>query len=378
MKTRLTDIFIHSVKPPEKGQAEYFDSLLSGFGVRVSQGGAKTFFVMVQRKRTTIGRYPLVPLADARNRARTMLLDVALRRTPSIPYDEAVTRYIDHRSRELRKPTIDQYRRLLTLRFPYGSTLLSDISTNDIANSLDAIEGQTERSHSYTVLKVFFNWAIQRDYCQSNPLIRIKKPRMPDAKERVLSDEELLPLWLATENDMATAFLTAYHYNPYHQLIRFLLLTGQRANQAAFLQEEWIDWDAMTITFPRQIMKGKREHVIPILPRTAAVLRGCKPRNGYVFSQLSPRGAPFTAWSSQKKILDAKLTIPHWTIHDLRRTWSTIAARCDVPPHIISRVLAHVQPEGKVAAIYNRYKYHDQMKDALGRVEEHIFTTLAP
>jgi integrase len=376
MKARLTDVFISTVKPPEKGQADYFDNLLSGFGVRVSQGGTKTFFVMVQRKRTTIGRYPLVPLSDARNRARTLLLNQALRRSPSIPYDEAVKRYIEQRSRELRKPTVAQYQRLLTLRFPYGSTLLSDIDTHEITGALDRIEGQTERSHSYTVLKVFFNWAIQRDYCQSNPLVRIKKPRMPDAKERVLSDDEIQLFWSATEQVHLSPFQDVLHHNPYYSLLRFLLLTGQRANQAAHLHESWVR-DG-TIVFPREIMKAKREHTIPLLPRAEAILNGCKPKNGYFFSQVSSWGAPFTAWSSQKKILDTRLTIPHWTVHDLRRTWSTIAARCDVPPHIIERVLAHVQPEGKVAAIYNRYKYHDQMRDALGRVEEHILTVLAP
>ena len=64
------------------------------------------------------------------------------------------------------------------------------------------------------------------------------------------------------------------------------------------------------------------------------------------------------------------INIDPWTLHDLRRTWSTNAARLDIPPHITERVLSHVAPEGKVAAIYNRYRYEDEMRAAMKKIAD--------
>ena len=70
---QLTDVSVRALKPPTKGQRLYRDKTLRGFGVRVSQGGTKTFVVVYgfNRQFTTIGRYPTVSLKDARIEACT-------------------------------------------------------------------------------------------------------------------------------------------------------------------------------------------------------------------------------------------------------------------------------------------------------------------
>ncbi|WP_461459190.1 Arm DNA-binding domain-containing protein, partial [Parasphingorhabdus sp.] len=64
----LTDLQIRRLKVPEKGQKTYYDPGLPGFGVRVSQGGSKTFVVVYgkDRRRRSLGRYPELSLSDAR------------------------------------------------------------------------------------------------------------------------------------------------------------------------------------------------------------------------------------------------------------------------------------------------------------------------
>ncbi len=72
---KLTDLTIRSFPTPEKGSVIHLDSGFKGFGVRVSQGGAKAFVLTYgkARKRITVGRYPIITLAQAREIARKHL-----------------------------------------------------------------------------------------------------------------------------------------------------------------------------------------------------------------------------------------------------------------------------------------------------------------
>src|SRR5829696_2790213 len=76
-KLRLTAAAINRFRPPEAGQIEYFDAHLPAFGLRVSYSGTKAWFVTtrVDRKltRITLGRYPTLSLAEAREKAREVV-----------------------------------------------------------------------------------------------------------------------------------------------------------------------------------------------------------------------------------------------------------------------------------------------------------------
>ena len=64
----ITDMQIRALPPPAKGQKIYLDDGLDGFGIRVSPGGTKTFVITfgADRRRITIGRWPVLPLAKPR------------------------------------------------------------------------------------------------------------------------------------------------------------------------------------------------------------------------------------------------------------------------------------------------------------------------
>ena len=74
-KTKLTDLSIRALKPPEKGNSVAWDEAIPGFGVRVSQGGTKSFFLMYgkERARHQIGRVGVISLSEAREAARKFL-----------------------------------------------------------------------------------------------------------------------------------------------------------------------------------------------------------------------------------------------------------------------------------------------------------------
>src|SRR3989304_2531535 len=81
----------------------------------------------------------------------------------------------------------------------------------------------------------------------------------------------------------------------------------------------------------------------------------------------------FCGWSKSKTAFDRACGIEHWTLHDLRRTFSTIQARIGTPPHITERILNHqVGTLTAIAKIYNRYSYLDEMREAMFKYEQEL------
>ena len=69
---------IDSLRAPDRGQVDYWDTGLPGFGIRVSQGGRKSWVVMYRvgrrKRRLTLGSYPPMTLAEARKDAKAALV----------------------------------------------------------------------------------------------------------------------------------------------------------------------------------------------------------------------------------------------------------------------------------------------------------------
>src|SRR5438309_112235 len=64
---KLNDVVVRTLLPRTKGQKTYYDDVLPNFGMRVSQGGTRTFIVRHGHERhlITLGRYPLISTAAA-------------------------------------------------------------------------------------------------------------------------------------------------------------------------------------------------------------------------------------------------------------------------------------------------------------------------
>ena len=217
----LTDIAIRRLSAPAKGTMTYWDSNTKGLGLRVSQGGAKTFIVLIgSGKRHKIGRYPNVTLQAARVAAKRTLGEVALGQylPKSIAFDDAKTLFLAATERRVRPRTAADYRRLLNRHFTFGRKQLGDITTQDIANRIDRIkDAPSEAHHALVAIKVFFRWLYRRGHVQEDPTGRIQAAVRPTARERVLSDTELGQV-------MKAAAAMPY---PFGFIVMLLILTGQ-------------------------------------------------------------------------------------------------------------------------------------------------------
>jgi hypothetical protein len=89
-KMKLTDAAVSRLKPPTNGQKDHWDALTPGFGVRISHGGTRTWLVQARvlkngdwkQTRITLGRYPAMTLAEAREEARGVQKDAQAGKDP--------------------------------------------------------------------------------------------------------------------------------------------------------------------------------------------------------------------------------------------------------------------------------------------------------
>jgi hypothetical protein len=137
---RLTDLSIKTLKAPEKGAIIYPDTVLTGFGVRVSEGGTKSFVLThgKLRKRETIGRVGVLTRQEARAEAKRRLAEYTLGKTVAraVPWNTAVTTYLEEVRKSRRERTHADYKRFLGKYFRFGELAVSEVTPSDIQTRL--------------------------------------------------------------------------------------------------------------------------------------------------------------------------------------------------------------------------------------------------
>lgn len=375
-KTNLTDLVVRNLPAPAAGQETYWDRSLPGFGCRVSQGGQKTFVVMYgpreARRRKVVGKYPLQTLKEARERARKVQAEITLgvsadlvKGTGSVSFEEARDQFLKVTGQSARARTVADYTRLLNRHFPFGRRQITDITKRDLELRLAKLDGvPSERKHAETVIRIFFNWAYRDELVDQNPTDRLPRIRKSPSRERVLSEVELCEvLYKARE----------YPW-PFGPIVQLCVLTGQRRGEIGSLQWNWIDLAEGVITFPAQHVKNGRTHTIPIGPVTAHLIEQLPRIDEFVFSGRNHNNETFNGWAKSKREFDKTLqNVAHYTLHDLRRTFSTLHAKIGTPIHITERILNHASGAiSGVAAIYNRHNYLAETRQAVSAYEDHI------
>ena len=365
----LTDLAVRNLHIPERGQTTYYDQSLKGFGVRVSQGGTRTFILVhgEKRKRITLGRYGIISLADARKKAKGILAEKTLNpnEAPTVTFRDALDTYLTVHCEPRQKPrTFQENKRLLERHFlpKLGDKALRDITPHDVTPILDGmLKTPSLANHAFTALRSLLRWAVSRSYIPYDPIGGLRKPAKTTARDRVLTDEELKAVLQA-----------APEMGRYGYIVLSLALLGQRAGQMAHLHNDYINKDERLITWPAGGMKNNREHTLPYGPWFADILQE-QHSEGLVFPTNKDSTLPFNTWSKKKSEFDTACPLPHWTLHDLRRTFSTGHAKLGTEPHIVERILAHTGGTvSGVAAIYNRHAYIDEMRAALLMWERHL------
>lgn len=369
-KTHLTDLVVRNLKPTHT-QMTYWDtaSNVPGFNVRVSQGGTKTFTLVlgVERRRITLGRYPALSLQADRKQAQRLIAEHMLTGAASkIKFEEALELFLNTHCKLRNKPrTAAGTERLLRRHFgDLVGRRLDSITVREVGAIIDELlSTPSEANHAFVALKTFFNWSVRRGLLQTHPLIAQQKPARCVTRDRVLSDAELVALGQAAQESSAQ----------FDQIFLLLLLTGQRRGEIAGLRWSFVNLPERTIILPASLTKNNREHTLPYGRAVAQIFDALPRVNEFVFPSASDPNRPFTNFSLAKRYLDKRCPLPAWTLHDLRRTFATKLAELKVPPHVTERLLNHVSGTiSGVAAIYNRWQYLDEMRAAICKHEQHL------
>jgi integrase len=226
----------------------------------------------------------------------------------------------------------------------------------------------SEANHAYVAVRTFFKWAARNDLIDRSPIEHMQLPFKLREKNRVLSPDELGKVWNAT-------FKVGY---PFGDIVRLLILTGQRRSEIGGLKWDWIS--DTTLTVPAHVAKNGRQHVIPIIPMIRDVIQGIPAfKSDFLFPHRWNPAKPYNGWSKSKRELDTSTPLEPWTLHDLRRSFATHLAALDTPIHVTERLLNHSTGTiSGVAAVYNKYSYMDEMRTAHKAYHEFLLSSFSP
>ena len=307
----------------------------SALGVRVMPTGSRSFLVTYQHAGRSrwfhLGRYPAVPLAEARTLAGKIKARAALGEDPQ--GEKVAARHRQHDEISF-KGLVDEYlvaKRTLKSLPQYQRAIDADIlpalankkavdvNETDIERIVTKIEGRgspQSAAMAKAVISAIYRWAMT----ERRPKIKIAasptttvKTGKSEARERVLSIEEIANLWPQLGDSDAD------------RAIRVLLLTGQRPGEVGGLVWEEVgpDW---WWNLPEARSKNGRAHRIWIGPRVRPLL-GQRQQSGAVFPSLGlDRTAQVMAINFVFKAAAKRAAIEGVRPHDCRRTMTTLAA----------------------------------------------------
>lgn len=423
-REELTVKRLENLPPAQPGRRyELSDTHVKGLRVRVGDASVESgdhrrkgkaahiSFVLLARfkpeanpTRRTLGTFPALSLSDARQMAigwknliRTGIdpaeeaaqikRDAEVRRQNRRSLTEVLDQYEADRLTKLRRAkatrrALDGSRGLLT---EFGEREPSSISRAELRSALRkrASTSPISANRQLAYANAFFNWCVAEEILPTNPAQSIPKPSKETARERHHSLDELREIWTATAQ-------LGYPFGP---LVRLLIVLPMRREELAAMPCAELalgsDEDLEGVwTLPAERTKRANALRVPLPPLAGSIIedaigdRARPPNSPFVFSTTgvtsvsgfarAKRRLDRLIWNERAKAAMAMgvepTEMPHWTFHDLRTTFTTLA--CDelkVDAAVADRILNHVASAttSKIMRIYNKSEMFDARREAL-------------
>lgn len=364
---KLTEAFVKSIPASEDGQKLFYDNVLRGFGLRVSRRSLSFFAerrLSGKTKRRTIGPYPCISVEQARKAAQVILGELtqgidrkkAARdaQLKAVTLAEAFEEF-KRAKKSLSPRTVDDYSTLLNrhasdwMKRPWPSITTNQVLMRhrEVGNAIGGPTANYLMRALGSVLRFSMKFYKDTDgkclvsECPTVILSDTKAWYPERTKDSYLKPNQLSVWWKAVE---ALENRTAADY------FVMLLLTGLRRSECASLRWTQVDLDNRTITIHET--KNGRKHVLPIPDYLFDLLsrRKSETVNEHVFPGPGITGHIVEIKNNLAKVRKAlKFDI---SLHDLRRTFVTIAESLDISAFAVKRLVNHSMSRDVTAAHY--------------------------
>jgi integrase len=363
----MSDTGLRSLPTPAKGQATYWDASLPAFGLRVSQGGSKTFVLKRDNTLLTLGRFGVLKLSEARLEAKRLMAERTLGRVrpQSMSFQAALEAFRADKTRTRRTNTAANHRDRL-MRHCRFTCQLGEVTHADILRSLAKIPTSPEHDHALSCIRTLFTWAHNRRYITDNPTVGIQ-PHGSQSRSRILTDDEL-PRVFASADDLGQ----------FETVVKLLVLTGLRRGESAAISRSWIHEKEKMLVVPSTIAKTGEERAIPLGELSYSMI-ACAIANSphdLLFPARGNETSPLNGWSKSSSALWQLAQVEGATLHDLRRTYRSNLGRLSVAPHIAERLVGHVSSQSQMSRIYDRHTYWPELYAAVQRYDDWFRTTI--
>jgi integrase len=384
------------------------DEAVGGFGLRLRASGRMLWVYQYKfeglNRRMTIGDWPALKLEQARSRARKLRDVVYDVEDPKDPWEERekkreakvkeqklnketflaeATKFLDKKKEDLRpRSYLEVERHMMKHAESLHGRTLASIDRAVISKLLSQIKddsGPVAANRTRATLSAFFAWAMRSGTTVvANPVLVDRNKEEP--RERVLSDGELAEVWHALDD------------SDYGAIVKLLMLTGQRRDEIASLRWDEIDFEQGVIVLPPARTKNKLRHEVPMSDAISAILKERAETRVDDRDLVFGKGeGGYSGWSTSKESLDQRIAeargkalgkkateMPHWTLHDLRRSFVTGLGNLGVLPHVIEATVNHVSGfRGGVAGVYQRAEFTAEKTAAMVMWADHLMSIVS-
>jgi integrase len=360
-------------------RAEQFvtDDEQPGLLLRLYASGVKTYYADTPGGRVKLNSASKITLLQARRAAAIVQGEVAAGKDPR--GDRKAAALAQKRAADEDKLTVgallDRYKKLNGARLrPSTLREMSRTVRRVFAKLLDVPAARLSRKAVIAVLDdlleagspvmadragaylgTIYSWAVKRGMLDENPTIKLPRNRAA-TRDRVLTDAEIRAVWEA-----------AGKLNGFGAIVRLLLLTGTRREEAGGMEWRELAPDLSTWTIPRERAKNHCACVLP-LSKLAREIVAAQPKvgdNPHVFTGRED-GASIAGFAAPKARLDEASGVTGWRLHDLRRTFATNMQRLGVRLEVTEALLNHVSgSRAGITGVYQRHDWADEKRAAM-------------
>ncbi len=394
---------IDSLEADNGTEPSFYDLKQPGLMIRIRKSGRKSFEVRKKIKgkavRIVLGVYPDMTIEQARNAARSAINKASEGKNPSKQVDakraveislaESLKEYLFSRqggTKPLRQNSIDAYQRAVNIHLKmWKGRAIASISRDDVEKRHRAISKHSESAADYSmrVLRAVHNYISEkyrdedgRVILFDNPVSQINQNKSwgeLKTRSNIIYDHHLSDWFEAVES--MPSWLLGSNISPEvtRDYFLFVLFTGLRRREASNVEHRWIDMDAKTIVVPSDDTKNHQAHRLPLSPFLMEIVERRINNSDHFLFENPNTGKAIT---EPKRIVNQirERCGMYFTIHDLRRTFATIASRIIARDYVIKRILNHKPLKHDVTAQSYINLTVDDLREPMNAISEHILT----